>query len=637
MSSAPDSGEKHSAEEGELESVKFWRVREFQAAAVSGALLLASWMATKIPSPDWVSLWLAAVALCIAGWTFVPSAWRNLFKGKIGAGTLMMTAALGAVSLGQVEEAATLAFLYSISEGMEEYSLARTRRGLHALLDLVPQQARILRGGVEITVASASLKVGDHMVIRPGERLAADGRILDGETSMDTSAITGESIPIEVGPSTPVYAGFINGTGPLVVEVTCTAENNSLAKIVHIVETEQARKGPSQRLVDSIAKFLVPGIMVAAALIVVYGFLVGQPLFWLHRALVVLVAASPCALAISIPVTAVAAIGAASKIGVLIKGGGALEALGRIRTIAFDKTGTLTRNEPTVVEVIATAGTTNSHLLAVAAGLEARSEHPLARAILGATVDRIAAVDVNTLPGEGIVGIMHGRKIRLGRPGWIDAGVLNEDVTRMQQAGATVVLIEEDGKVVGAIAVRDELRSEANALINRLNEHPYRTVMITGDNKLTAHAIGIAVGVTEVHADLRPEEKAQIIRSLQQREFTAMVGDGVNDAPALATAKIGIAMGAMGSDVAIETADVVLMGKDLTNLGDLFDHARRARRIMLQNVGMSLVLITILIPLALLGIMGLTVVVLAHELFEIVIIGNGVRAGRIRKTHSRVQ
>jgi heavy metal translocating P-type ATPase len=433
MSSLPRSTQKHLAEDGDQVPIRLWRVSELQAAAVSGVLLLASWITSNTHSPGWVSLSLGGVALFVAAWTFIPSAVRNLFRGKIGVGTLMTIAAVGAVILGQVEEAATLAFLFAIAEGMEEYSLARTRRGLRALLDLVPWQARILRGGVEVTISSARLALGDHMVVRPGERLATDGRILTGQTSMDMSAITGESLPVAVGPGSLVYAGSINGTGPLEVEVTSTAENNSLAKIVHIVEAEQSRKGPSQRLVDSIAKLLVPGILIAAALIVAYGFFVGQPLLWIHRALVVLVAASPCALAISIPVTAIAAIGAASKLGVLIKGGGALEALGKIRTIAFDKTGTLTQNEPTVVEVIAAKGTTNGHLLAVAAGLEARSEHPLARAILAATSDRIAATDVDTLPGLGIEGTMQGRKIRLGRPGWIDVGVLSEDVSRMHK------------------------------------------------------------------------------------------------------------------------------------------------------------------------------------------------------------
>ncbi|MGP4033516.1 heavy metal translocating P-type ATPase [Pseudarthrobacter sp. 1C304] len=617
------------------EAVGFWQVTEVRAAAVSGVLLLAAWIASLAGGPQWLTLPLEIVALLVAAWTFVPSTLRRLFKGKIGVGTLMTIAAVGAVALVEFEEAAMLAFLYAISEGLEEYSLAKTRRGLRALLDLVPAEATVLRGGTEVTVDPAELVLGDRMVVRPGERLATDGRIVTGRTSLDTSALTGESVPVEVGPGSEVYAGSINGTGPLEVEVTSTAENNSLARIVHIVEAEQSRKGPGQRLADSIAKKLVPGILIAAALIIGFGFIVGEPLLWFERALVVLVAASPCALAISVPVTVVASVGAASRIGVLIKGGGALETLGKIRTIALDKTGTLTRNKPAVIDVAAAGTATKEHVLALAAGLEARSEHPLARAILAAADERAAVTDVDTVPGAGLEGRFEGRTVRLGRPGWINAGPLTAEVERMQHAGATAVLIEEDGQVIGAVAVRDELRPEAREVIARLTASGYTTAMLTGDNLITATALGKDAGITEVHADLRPEDKADIIRTLQTRQPTAMVGDGVNDAPALATADSGIAMGAMGTDVAIETADIALMGEDLNHLPQVLDHARRTRSIMLQNVGLSLLLIAVLIPLALFGALGLAAVVLIHELAEIVVIANGVRAGRIsRKTMS---
>lgn len=627
-------GKTGAGESGEAdEAVGFWQVSEVRAAAVSGALLLAAWIAELVGGPDLLTLPLEVAALLVAAWTFVPTALRRLMKGKIGVGTLMTIAAAGAVALGQFEPAATLAFLYAIAEGLEEYSLAKARRGLRALLDLVPAEASVLRDGVEVTVAPSELVPGDRMVVRPGERLATDGRIITGRTSLDTSALTGESVPVEAGPGTEVYAGSINGTGPLEVEVTRTAENNSLARIVHLVEAEQSRKGPGQRLADSIASKLVPSILIVAALIIIFGFIVGEPLLWFERALVVLVAASPCALAISVPVTVVASVGAASRIGVLIKGGSALETLGKIRTIALDKTGTLTRNKPAVIDVAATGSATRNHVLALAAGLESRSEHPLARAILASAPYRAPVTDVDTVPGAGLEGRLEGRRVRLGRPGWIDAGSLAVEVEQMQRAGATAVLIEDDGQVLGAIAVRDELRPEAREAIARLSAAGYTTAMLTGDNVITATALGEAAGITEVHADLRPEDKAEIIRTLKARQPTAMVGDGVNDAPALATADIGIAMGAMGTDVAIETADIALMGEDLNHLPQVLDHARRTRSIMFQNVGLSLLLIAVLIPLALLGILGLAAVVLIHELAEIVVIANGVRAGRLsRKT-----
>ncbi|ABK05646.1 heavy metal translocating P-type ATPase (plasmid) [Arthrobacter sp. FB24] len=632
MSDACGCGDdKPETEEGQEEAEGFWQVTEVRAAAVSGVLLLVAWIASLLDASEWVTLPLEAAALLVAAWTFVPSTLRRLVKGKIGVGTLMTIAAVGAVILGQIEEAAMLAFLYAISEGLEEYSVARTRRGLRALLDLVPSEARVLRNGTEVTVSPSELVLGETMVVRPGERLATDGRVLTGRTSLDTSALTGESVPVEAGPGSEVYAGSINGTGPLEVQVTSTAENNSLARIVHIVEAEQSRKGPGQRLADSIAKKLVPGILIAAALIAVFGFIVGEPVLWIERALVVLVAASPCALAISVPVTVVAAVGAASRMGVLIKGGGALETLGKIRTIALDKTGTLTRNKPAVIEVAATASSTRERVLAVAAGLEERSEHPLARAILAATTDRVTVTDLNTVPGAGLEGTIDGHSARLGRPGWIAPGELKEAVRRMQAGGATAVLVEEQSVLIGAVAVRDELRPEARAVIERLNRAGYTTAMLTGDNRLTAEALGKAAGITEVHADLRPEDKADIIRTLKERQPTAMVGDGVNDAPALATADTGIAMGAMGTDVAIETADIALMGEDLHHLPQVLEHARRTRRIMFQNVGLSLALIAVLIPLALFGILGLAAVVLIHELAEIVVIANGVRAGKVSK------
>ncbi|UER55475.1 cadmium-translocating P-type ATPase [Kineosporiaceae bacterium SCSIO 59966] len=618
---AGQEGEEHEPE-------RFWQVRELQAAALAALLLLAAFIANRADGPSWLPLTFDAAALLVGATTFVPSTLRRLGRGKIGVGTLMTIAAVGAVLLGEVGEAAALAMLFSISEGLEEYSLARTRRGLRALLSLVPEQATVRRGGVEQVVAPAELRVGDTMVVKPGERIATDGLIISGRTALDVSAITGESVPVEAGPGDEVFAGSINGIGVLEVEVTTTAEDNSLARIVRIVEAEQSRKGQAQRLADRIARPLVPGVMVAAALIAALGSVFGDPATWIERALVVLVAASPCALAISVPVTVVAAIGAASKQGALVKGGAALEALGKIRAVALDKTGTLTRNRPTVVDVAATASASREHVLAVAAALEARSEHPLARAILAAVDDPAPATDVQAVPGAGLTGHIDGRPVRLGRPGWLEPGPLAADVERMQHAGATAVLIEENGAVIGAVSVRDELRPEAPEVVARMRRDGYHVAMLTGDNTATATALAAQAGIDAVHAELRPEDKAALVARLREQHATAMVGDGVNDAPALATADLGIAMGAMGTDVAIETADVALMGEDLRHLPQAFTHARRARRIMLQNVALSLAIVTVLMPLALFGVLGLAAVVLVHEVAEVVVIANGVRAGR---------
>ena len=618
----------------EADLARWWQVVEIRAAIVAGALLVAALISSVAEGPQYVELGLQVGALVIAGYTFVPSTLRRLARGKIGVGTLMTIAAVGAVVLGEVGEAAMLAFLFAISEGLEEYAVTRTRRGLRALLSLVPDTATVRRGGRELVVSPTDLVVGDTMIVKPGERLATDGTISSGHTALDTSAITGESVPTEAGPGSEVFAGFINGTGVLEVTVTAAARDNSLAKIVRIVEAEQSRKGQAQRLADKIARPLVPSVMIAAGVIAGVGSALGDPRVWVERALVVLVAASPCALAIAIPVTVVAAIGAASKLGVLIKGGAALEALGRIRTVALDKTGTLTRNQPSVVDITTTGSASRTEVLTVAAALEARSEHPLARAILAAAADPVTpADDVDAVTGAGLVGSVEGHPVRLGRPGWIEAGALTDDIDRMQRAGATAVLIERDGTVIGAIAVRDELRPEAPTVVAGLRRDGYSVAMLTGDNARTAAALAEQAGIENVHADLRPEDKARIINTLRAHQPTAMVGDGVNDAPALATADLGIAMGAMGTDVAIETADVALMGEDLRHLPSALTHARRSRTIMLQNVGLSLAIIVVLMPLALFGVLGLAAVVLVHEIAEIVVIGNGVRAGRTTRLH----
>ncbi|MFF4771548.1 heavy metal translocating P-type ATPase [Microtetraspora fusca] len=615
----------------EREPLRLWQVSELRWAAVAGVLLLAGYGSGWAGGPDWAALTLQASALAAGAWTFVPSTLRRLAKGKVGVGTLMTIAAVGAAALGAVGEAAMLAFLYSMSEGLEEYSLARTRRGLRALLALVPDEATVLRDGAEVMIAPAELRVGDVMLVKPGERIATDGIIRAGRTTLDVSAITGESVPVEAEPGSEVFAGSINGTGAVEIEVTTTAADNSLARIVAIVEAEQGRKGSSQRLADKIARPMVPGVMIAAALIALIGSALGDPLVWIERALVVLVAASPCALAISVPVTVVAAVGAASRLGVLVKGGAALERLGVVKTIALDKTGTLTRNRPTVHEVVAAGpGFSKERVLALAAALEARSEHPLARAILAAAGTVPVAEEVEAVTGAGLIGFVDGRRVRLGRPGWLEPGALAADVTRMQHSGATAVLVEDDGHVVGLIAVRDELRPEATEVVTWLRDGGYQIAMLTGDNRATAAALAAQAGIEQVHGDLRPEDKATIIEKLRGEQSTAMVGDGVNDAPALATADLGIAMGAMGTDVAIETADVALMGEDLRHLPQALEHARNARRIMLQNVGLSLAIVVALMPLALLGVLGLAAVVAVHEIAEVVVIANGVRAGRVR-------
>ncbi len=611
------------------EDHRLWSMREVRAAAGAGLLLVAGMLAGALDA-DNIAIVAFLAATAVGGSTFVPHALRGLLRRRLGVGTLMTVAAVGAVLLGEFGEAASLAFLFSISEALEDYALSRTRRGLRALLDLVPERVVVRRPDGETEVAPADLAVGDVMVVRAGDRLATDGTVLAGRTTLDLSAITGESVPVECGPGQAVYAGAINGGGVLDVAVTAPVADSSLARIVRVVEQAQERKGSAQRLAERLARPLVPGIIVVAGAVALIGSIAGDPGVWLERSLVVLVAAAPCAFAISVPVTVVAAIGAATRHGVLIKGGQALEALSGVRQVAMDKTGTLTRNRATVVEVVTSPGWSPSAVLAVAAALEARSEHPLAAAILAAAPTPAAASEVQVATGQGLCGLMEGVPVRLGKPGYVPEGGLSKDVSRLQYDGATVVLVQRDGVTIGAVAVRDELRVEAAAVISELRAADmHRVVMLTGDNVRTAEALGAAAGVDDVSAELLPEGKVEAIRLLQARGSVAMVGDGINDAPALATADVGIAMGAMGSDVAIEAADVALMGEELTQLPALFAHSRRAGRIMRQNLAMSGLILVVLVPLAASGALGLAAVVATHELAEVVVIANGIRAGRM--------
>ena len=622
-------GHDHSAAHGPAqEPQRLHEVREIRLAALAGALLatglLLGWLGA-----DTAGRAAFLAALVAGGLTFVPQAAQGLLRRRLGVDTLMAVAAVGAVILGEWGEAATLAFLFSISEALESYALTRSRRGLRALLDLVPPRATVRRGEREQNVAPSELVVGDRLVVRPGERLATDGIVRAGRSAVDLSAVTGESLPVERGPGDEVFAAAVNGGGALEIEVTARSEDNSLARIVRIVEEAQDRKGTSQRLAERIARPLVPGVLIVAALVALAGSLLGSPDVWIERALVILVAAAPCAFAISVPVTVVAAIGAATRSGVLIKGGAALEALGAVRAVAFDKTGTLTRNSPAVTDVVTADGVDSEEALGLAAALEARSEHPLAQAILAAAPERMPGQSVEARPGQGIVGDVDGIRLRLGHPGFVGPGPLAGEVVRLQDAGATVVVLERDAEPIAAIAVRDDLRAETAEAVDLLARAGMREIaMVSGDNARTAEALARQAGITTVHAEQRPEDKVAVIEAIRERRPVAMVGDGINDAPALASADVGIAMGAMGTDVAIEAADVALMGDDLRHLGDTFDHARRAGRIMRQNLALSGGILLALVPLAASGTLGLAAVVAVHELAEIAVIANGVRAGR---------
>ncbi|MDC7104620.1 MULTISPECIES: heavy metal translocating P-type ATPase [Corynebacterium] len=630
MSSACGCEHEPATEIGDLDR-PWWKDPELLLPIFSGVALITGlaldW--SDLETPATVLYW---VGLLLGAYTFAPGAIRNLVtKRKLGIGLLMTISAVGAVILGFVGEAAALAFLYSIAEALEDKAMDRAQGGLRALLKLVPQTATVLRDGTTAEVAAKDLEVGELLLVRPGERIATDGIIRSGRSSLDTSAITGESIPEEVAPGDEVPAGAINSAGVLEVETTAAGTDNSLTTLVALVEQAQAEKGDRARIADRIAQPLVPGVMILAVLVGVIGSLLGDPETWITRALVVLVAASPCALAISVPLTVVAAIGAASQFGVVIKSGAAFERLGGIRHLAVDKTGTLTRNQPEVTGVVPADGFDRAQVLSFAAAVEQQSTHPLAAAIVAAEPEAPTASDISEEAGHGISGTVEGRRVLVGSPRWIDAGPLKADVERMESEGQTCVLVTVDDALAGAIGVRDELRPEVPEAVQALHANDVEVSMLTGDNTRTARALAEIAGIDDVRAELRPEDKASIVAEFSSETPTAMIGDGINDAPALAGATVGIAMGATGSDAAIESADVAFTGHDLRLIPKALQHARRGGRIINQNIVLSLAIIIVLMPLAISGVLGLAAVVLVHEVAEVIVILNGLRAAQAKR------
>ncbi len=570
------------------------------------------------------------ISMALAMWTFSP----EILEERLSVATLMALGAIGAAILKAAHDGALLAFLFGVSEAVMHQAFDRTRSGLRNLLQLVPRQVSLLRDGVDVRVGVSQLVPEDLMLVRPGERLATDGVVVSGSSSLDLSAVTGESIPVEVGPGSPAYAAGVNGSGALTVRVTATANDSSLGQLVRVLSAAEADRSDEQTQVDRLAARLVPLALGSALALALFGVVTGDFSTWVYRGCMVMVAMSPCALVIAVPVTILSAVGAASQGGLVVKGGGTLERLALVRTAALDKTGTLTGVNPTVVEVVPVDGRASaSDVVALAAGLEACSGHPLAGAIVQtASVDGFAiGHDVEAFPGQGLAGTVEGVPARVGSPGFVDPGPLRADVARLQDGGSTVVLVERAGGLLGAIAVRDELRPEAAEAVRALRvEGIGHVVMVTGDNRRAAQALGSACGVDEVHAELLPSDKLAVVRDLEATGPVLMVGDGINDAPALSAASVGVAIAALGTDVAEDAADVALMGHDLRRLPELIGHARSTQRIVRQGVIAGCAVMAALVPLAAAGAIPFAALVLVHEFSGVLIIGNGLRAGRAR-------
>ena len=609
-------------------------------ALIAGLLLLAGIVLELIDAPQALAIAAFVAAIPVGAWFFAQEGWEEFIEEReIGIEALMLLAAAGCIVFGLWEEAAALVFLYSLAEAIEELTFTRTRSAIRELLDLAPKQARRLTGGREETIDADQLRVGDVIVVRPGEALPTDGVILEGSSTFNEAPVTGESVPVEKGPGQQVFAGTVNGQRAVEVKVTRAYADNTLQRIVHLVEQAQSQKSRAQRFVDRFATRYSPAVLLAAVLVAVIGGLVdGDWTEWALRGVTVLVAGAPCALVMSVPVAAAAAISRAGRDGILVKGGLQLEALGRIQAVAFDKTGTLTKGTPEVTDVIPLNGYDRHQALALASAVEARSEHPLAQSVVTRAreegIEPAAAQQFEALVGHGAIARVDGTEVWVGSPELVAqraaAGDLPADVGRLQDEGKTVVFVGQDDRLMALVALRDEPRPEAARAIAELRRLGVKHIsMLTGDNHRTARAIAAQLGLDAHYAELKPEDKVTQIRRLHDEHgAVAMVGDGINDAPALATADLGIAMGTGGTDAAIEAADVALMADDITKVAQALSLGRRATRISRQNLLFSVVLLAVLIPSAVAGVLTVVVAVAVHEVAELLTVGNGLRAAK---------
>lgn len=623
-----------------------WHNPKVVTSALSGMLLLVGFLTGRLEAPAWVPLALYIAASLTGGSCFGREAITELvYEREVGIELLMAIAAVVATLMGQAGEGAMLVFLYSISEAAEGYTEEKTRSAIRALMDLTPKMALVRRERREVEVPVEALAEGDVFLVKPGQSLATDGEVVAGASSVNQAPVTGESVPVEKQPGDMVFAGSINGEGALDIRATKTYADNTIARVIHLVEAAQEQKGTSQRFIERFGARYSPAVLLIGLAVAMVPPVLTDAAWavWITRATVFIVAAAPCALAISIPVTLVASLGTGARQGVLIKGGRSMEALARIRVVALDKTGTLTRGEPEVTDLVPLqAG--NVHgipspqaMLAVAAGIERRSQHPLAQALLRYTdaqgITPAAVTDVRSLTGAGASGCYNSTRVYTGSPALFEQQLhihlsqAQDMVRRLQGEGKTVIVVGDERTAWGLLALRDTLRPNARTAIAALHTVGVeKVVMLTGDNVRTAAAIAHEAGIHEYYADLTPDAKVLRVRELAERYgHVAMVGDGVNDAPALAAATVGVAMGAVGTDVALETADVALMADDLARLVYALRLARRTQTVVRQNLAVSAVVIGGLVIGAITGVFSLPVAVLGHEISEFMVIGNGLR------------
>ncbi len=616
---------------------------------VGGVFLLGGWWIHLTDGPLALRAGLLLLAAGLCSTQTIQHAWHAVRRLQLDVDVLMFAAAIGATLLGHYEEGAFLLFLFGLGHAGEDMALDRARSAIESLGRLTPDTAAILsEDGTVEDIPVEQVRVGQHVLVRPFDRLPVDGRVLEGASAVDQASITGESIPVDKTAGDEVFAGTMNGEGRLIVEVAKRADETTLARVIRMVEEAQTTKSPTQLFTERIEKRYVPVVFSATAVLIVLPPLLGlSPRMgngtmwggWFYQAMAFLTAASPCALAIGTPAAVLCGIARAARVGVLVKGGGYLELMGRLRAIAFDKTGTLTVGRPVLSDIVSLDGREENEVLALAAAIEQQITHPLAEAIIRQARSRSLplsrAEDVRQIAGFGAVGGIDSAAVGVGKPerdGRELSDSVRQRVAALRQQGKTVVMVTRDHEPVGLLALRDEPRQISRPTLDHLRKLGIEHVaMLTGDHPAAAEAIAREMGVDASHAGLLPEQKVQQIDAMiEQFGQVAMVGDGVNDAPALAHASLGIAMGAAGADVAMETADVVLMGSDLGRLPEAIGLSRFSRRIIKQNLVIALGVIAVVSPLAALGFAHLGLAVLLHEGSTVVVVLNSLRLLRYR-------
>jgi Cd2+/Zn2+-exporting ATPase len=612
-------------------------------AIASGIALAAGFLVRLAPiDPRW-SLLPFAAAVLTGGLYTARRAVSAARAFSLDINVLMLVAVAGAIAIGEWSEAATVIFLFALAQLLETRSMERARHAIRALMDLTPGEALVRRGGADERVKVDEVRLGELIIVRPGEKFPLDGQVIGGESQVNQAPITGESLPVDKGPGDEVFAGTINGRGALDVRVTRLRRDTTLARVIGLVEVAQAQRAPMQAFVERFARSYTPGVIaLAVAVAAVPPLAFGQPFgAWFYRALVLLVISCPCALVISTPVSIVSALAGAARNGVLIKGGIHLERAGAVRSVAFDKTGTLSRGVLRVAGIAALNGARPAEILRVAAALESRSEHPIGEAIVRhartAGVEIEAAEAFQSLPGLGAEASVAGRRAIVGNHRLFEARRLctPEIDARLEQVagdGQTAVLVASDDRPIGIIGVSDGTRGSARDAIALLGRQGIeRVVMLTGDNRHTARAMARALGVDEFHAELLPEDKVAAVEDLRRRfGSVAMVGDGVNDAPALAAADVGIAMGAAGSDAALETADIALMADELLRIPYALRLSRATVRNIKANITVSLALKGAFLALGVAGLATLWMAVVADMGASLLVTANGLRLLRVR-------